>query len=110
MQRAVPCCLQAPPTACLSAASARPCPRAPCCAQKYWHKGAFFQGDDEEGVLGDVLRRDYDAPTGEDKVDKDMLPKIMQARALRRLAHALCVWCRLCRCLPASSLPCPCWR
>lgn len=53
--------------------------------QKYWHKGAFFQGDGEEGVLGDVLQRDYDGPTGEDKVDKQMLPKIMQARLARPL-------------------------
>lgn len=49
--------------------------------QKYWHRGAFFQGEDEDGasVLGDIMHRDYNAPTGEDKFDKEMLPKIMQA-------------------------------
>lgn len=49
--------------------------------QKYWHRGAFFQGEDEDGasVLGDTMHRDYNAPTGEDKFDKEMLPKIMQA-------------------------------
>lgn len=52
------------------------------CLQKYWHKGAFFQTEDHEGenVLGDIIHRSYDAPTGEDRVDKEMLPKIMQAR------------------------------
>ena len=52
------------------------------CAQKYWHKGAFFQGEDEDGesVLGDIMARDYDAPTGEDNFDKEALPKIMQVR------------------------------
>ncbi len=50
--------------------------------QKYWHKGAFFRGTDEEGenILGDILHRDYDAPTGDDKFDKQMLPQIMQVR------------------------------
>lgn len=49
--------------------------------QKYWHKGAFFQSEDHEGedVLGDIMHRSYDGPTGEDRVDKEMLPKIMQA-------------------------------
>jgi hypothetical protein len=53
-----------------------------CCSpQKYWHRGAFFQGEgeEEESVLGDIMHRDYNAPTGEDKFDKEMLPKIMQA-------------------------------
>lgn len=55
--------------------------------QKYWHKGAFFQGEDEEGgesILGDVMHRDYDAPTGEDKFDRQILPKIMQVRNFGR--------------------------
>lgn len=56
--------------------------------QKYWHKGAYYQtgADDdfqesktrEEGVDA-VYRRDYSAPTGEDKFDKSILPKVMQA-------------------------------
>ncbi|KAL4433599.1 hypothetical protein ABPG75_000040 [Micractinium tetrahymenae] len=54
--------------------------------QKYWHKGAFFQTEDHEGesVLGDIMHRSYDAPTGEDRVDKEMLPKIMQVRNFGR--------------------------
>lgn len=54
--------------------------------QKYWHRGAFFQGEDEDGasVLGDTMHRDYNAPTGEDKFDKEMLPKIMQVRNFGR--------------------------
>lgn len=55
--------------------------------QEYWHKGAFFQTEEEmagEDVLGDVMRREYDAPTGEDKFDKQMLPKIMQVRNFGR--------------------------
>jgi hypothetical protein len=55
--------------------------------QKYWHKGAYYQtgADDEfqeskareEGVE-EVYARDYSAPTGEDKFDKSILPKVMQ--------------------------------
>lgn len=51
--------------------------------QKYWHKGAFFQdaGDAGKDAVGgdNIFRRDYSAPTGEDKMDKTILPK---ARAL----------------------------
>ena len=65
--------------------------------QKYWHKGAFFQGDggDGEDVLGDVMHRSYDAPTGEDKFDKQMLPKIMQVCLTARksiFSAAMDVW------------------
>ncbi len=56
--------------------------------QKYWHKGAFFQ-DDADDVFAstkrlDVLDRDYDAPTGEDKFDRTMLPKVMQVKNFGR--------------------------
>ena len=48
--------------------------------QKYWHKGAFFQDEGDAGrdaVGGDaIFRRDYSAPTGEDKMDKTVLPKV----------------------------------
>ena len=49
--------------------------------QKYWHRGAFFQ-EPSDGVRGkeqrpdDIFLRDYSAPTGEDKLNKDMLPKV----------------------------------
>lgn len=47
--------------------------------QKYWHKGAFFQDAGDAGrdaVGGDaIFRRDFSAPTGDDKMDKTVLPK-----------------------------------
>ena len=54
--------------------------------QKFYHKGAFFAGnDDEDGYkLTDqqkaLLNRDYNMPTGEDKMDKSVLPAVMQRR------------------------------
>jgi hypothetical protein len=48
--------------------------------QKYWHKGAFFQdaGDAGMDAVGgdDIFRRDYSEATGEDKMDKSVLPKV----------------------------------
>ena len=48
--------------------------------QKYWHKGAFFQDAGDAGrdaVGGDaIFRRDFSAPTGDDKMDKTVLPKV----------------------------------
>ncbi|KAL3702014.1 hypothetical protein R1sor_020036 [Riccia sorocarpa] len=55
--------------------------------QKYYHKGAFFQsGSDDRAVPGtdDVFRRDFSAPTGEDKMDKTILPKVMQVKHFGR--------------------------
>lgn len=53
--------------------------------QKYWHKGAFFQEapDDERATAGpdSIYKRDFSAPTGEDKFNKEMLPAVMQVRA-----------------------------
>ena len=53
--------------------------------QKYWHKGAFFQDEGDAGtgaVGGDaIFRRDYSAPTGDDKMDKTVLPKVRSQRA-----------------------------
>lgn len=49
--------------------------------QKYWHRGAFFQ-ETSDGIRGrdqrpdDIFLRDYSAPTGEDKLNKEMLPKV----------------------------------
>ncbi|KAI7747894.1 hypothetical protein M8C21_002487 [Ambrosia artemisiifolia] len=56
--------------------------------QKYYHKGAFFQDDpdDRSGTVGadGIFRRDYSAPTGEDKMDKSILPKVMQVKHFGR--------------------------
>lgn len=43
--------------------------------QKYYHKGAFYQDEHRE-----ILSRDYTAPTGSDRTDKDVLPEFMQVR------------------------------
>ena len=52
--------------------------------QKYYHKGAFFQGGEEDGLTAEqvaLLNRDYNMPTGEDKMDKSVLPAVLQKRA-----------------------------
>jgi microfibrillar-associated protein 1 len=55
--------------------------------QKYYHKGAFFQteSDDRDAAGGDVIyKRDFSMPTGEDKMDKTILPKVMQVKHFGR--------------------------
>lgn len=56
--------------------------------QKYYHKGAFFQADadDHAATVGseEIFRRDFSAPTGEDKMDKTILPKVMQVKHFGR--------------------------
>ncbi|KAJ8763139.1 hypothetical protein K2173_025524 [Erythroxylum novogranatense] len=56
--------------------------------QKYYHKGAFFQAqsDDLSATVGtdNIYRRDFSAPTGEDKMDKTILPKVMQVKHFGR--------------------------
>ncbi|KAG0487540.1 hypothetical protein HPP92_009635 [Vanilla planifolia] len=56
--------------------------------QKYYHKGAFFQSnpDDRATTAGsdEIYRRDFSAPTGEDKMDKTILPKVMQVKHFGR--------------------------
>lgn len=56
--------------------------------QKYYHKGAFFQSDadDQAGTAGgdSIYHRDFSAPTGEDKMDKTILPKVMQVKHFGR--------------------------
>ena len=47
--------------------------------QKYYHKGAFYQGSDNEGN-NDIEERDFNMPTGEDKTDKTFMPSILQKR------------------------------
>jgi len=48
--------------------------------QKYYHKGAFYQGEIEL----DVTKQDYSAATGDDLVDKTLLPKVMQVKNFGR--------------------------
>lgn len=43
--------------------------------QKYYKLGPFHMDKDEE-----VLKRDYNMPTGEDKMDKSVLPAVLQKR------------------------------
>ncbi|KAJ7295173.1 hypothetical protein O6H91_Y392900 [Diphasiastrum complanatum] len=56
--------------------------------QKYYHKGAFFQSgpDDTAATSGgeNIYRRDFSAPTGDDKMDKTILPKVMQVKHFGR--------------------------
>ncbi|KAJ4825415.1 hypothetical protein Tsubulata_030909 [Turnera subulata] len=56
--------------------------------QKYYHKGAFFQdqGDDRSATAGtdEIFKRDFSAPTGEDKMDKTILPSVMQVKHFGR--------------------------
>ncbi|XP_065853847.1 uncharacterized protein [Euphorbia lathyris] len=56
--------------------------------QKYYHKGVFFQDnpDDLAATAGtsDIYQRDYSAPTGGDKMDKSILPKVMQVKDFGR--------------------------
>jgi len=49
--------------------------------QKYYHKGAFYQDDEDDKS---ITNRDYSAPTLEDKFDKSMLPEIMQVKNFGR--------------------------
>ena len=51
--------------------------------QKYYHKGAYFQDEDESGNnrLGPVMMQDFGAATGNDRVgDKSTLPAPMQVK------------------------------
>ncbi len=67
--------------------------------QKYWHKGAYFQesADDTRGTAGTdgIFARDFSAPTGMDKFDKSLLPKVMQVRAQQEAGRGAAVTCSL---------------
>lgn len=46
--------------------------------QKYYSKGAFFQGNEQMTEEDRALfNRDYNMPTGEDKMDKSVLPAVL---------------------------------
>ena len=47
--------------------------------QKYYHRGVFYM-DEDSVQKDDVRKRSYDAPTGEDRIDKTQLPGVMQVR------------------------------
>jgi len=47
--------------------------------QKYYHPGVFYQDMEDS-----VLHRDYSEPTLEDKIDKSILPKVMQVKNFGR--------------------------
>ncbi|KAL0921027.1 hypothetical protein M5K25_008055 [Dendrobium thyrsiflorum] len=56
--------------------------------QKYFHKGAFFQSDADDHATtagtDTIYKRDFSSPTGEDKMDKTILPKVMQVKHFGR--------------------------
>ncbi|KAL6629930.1 hypothetical protein ACP70R_029695 [Stipagrostis hirtigluma subsp. patula] len=56
--------------------------------QKYYHKGAFFQESADDVIQSagkdDIYTRDFSEPTGEDKMDKSILPKVMQVKHFGR--------------------------
>lgn len=52
--------------------------------QKYYHKGAFFQTASDDIGGDEIYKRDFSAPTGEDKLDKTILPKVMQVKHFGR--------------------------
>ena len=47
--------------------------------QKYYHKGAFYQGDSNEEDE-ELKNRDFNMPTLEDKNDRSVLPTLLQKR------------------------------
>lgn len=49
--------------------------------QKYYHKGVFYMDDDTlKKDSNDARLKDYNAPTFEDKVNREALPKILQVK------------------------------
>ena len=56
--------------------------------QKYFHKGAFYQADADDPAAtagaANIFHRDFSAPTGDDKMDKTILPKVMQVKHFGR--------------------------
>ncbi len=52
--------------------------------QKYYHKGAFFRTFDEKDDIEKEEKWDFSQPTLEDRMDKSILPKIMQVKNFGR--------------------------
>lgn len=57
--------------------------------QKYYHRGAFFQTEAEwkgeaAPLAGLAAERDFSAPTGLDRVDRQQLPEVMQVKNFGR--------------------------
>mmetsp|Transcript_35559 Transcript_35559/g.36243 ORF Transcript_35559/g.36243 Transcript_35559/m.36243 type:complete len:469 (-) Transcript_35559:261-1667(-) len=52
--------------------------------QKYYHRGAFYVDESSVTKSDDVRKKDFSAPTLEDKFDKEKLPKIMQVKNFGR--------------------------
>ena len=51
--------------------------------QKYYHKGAYFQEEDETGnqSMGPVMMQDFGKATGKDSIgNKAEMPKVMQVK------------------------------
>ena len=60
--------------------------------QKYYHKGAYFQDEDETGnnKLGPVMVQDFGKATGKDSVgDKAAMPKVTQSLSPSSLSHSV---------------------
>ncbi|KAF2724632.1 hypothetical protein K431DRAFT_318013 [Polychaeton citri CBS 116435] len=56
--------------------------------QKYFHKGAFFQGDDDQDEeVKRVLNRDLAGVRFEDEGSKDVMPEYMQIRDMTKLGR-----------------------
>ncbi|XP_022890979.1 microfibrillar-associated protein 1-like [Olea europaea var. sylvestris] len=56
--------------------------------QKYYHKGSFFLSDPDDPVgtakADYIYTRDFSAPTGNDKMDKTVMPIVMQVKYFGR--------------------------
>lgn len=52
----------------------------PCFRGAFFQTGADNVEGEDVGVAGTIRQRDFSAPTGEDKMDKSILPQIMQVR------------------------------
>lgn len=48
--------------------------------QKYYHKGAFYRSFDDKDAIGNDSKWDFNQATLEDKIDKSILPNIMQVK------------------------------
>uniref|UniRef100_A0A0E0JYQ3 Micro-fibrillar-associated protein 1 C-terminal domain-containing protein n=1 Tax=Oryza punctata TaxID=4537 RepID=A0A0E0JYQ3_ORYPU len=56
--------------------------------QRYYHKGCFFQEDADDAMQTagacEIYQRDFSGPTGLDKTDISILPKVMQVKHFGR--------------------------